>query len=104
MVLTDHTQCERGYLPFYADKIRAALPGVSVRVSEQDADPLVISERAPVGGPPTARPCALLRKRLRSPSWSPITGVSVALLEVPFPRGQPWMARRAGVIRAPLTA
>ena len=42
VVLTDHTQCERGYLPFYADKIRAALPGVSVRVSERDADPLVI--------------------------------------------------------------
>ena len=40
VVLTDHTNCERGYLPHYAARIRAALPGVEVRVSTTDHDPL----------------------------------------------------------------
>ena len=40
VVLTDHTNCERGYLPDYAARIAAALPGVEVVRSERDADPL----------------------------------------------------------------
>jgi len=40
VVLTDHTHCERGYLPLYAERIRAALPGVDVVVSQVDDDPL----------------------------------------------------------------
>lgn len=40
VVLTDHTNCERGYLPHYAARIQAVLPGVEVRVSVADHDPL----------------------------------------------------------------
>jgi len=40
VVLTDHTHCERGYLPLYADRIRSGLPGVDVLVSQVDDDPL----------------------------------------------------------------
>ncbi|MEO0604247.1 MAG: Nif3-like dinuclear metal center hexameric protein [Myxococcota bacterium] len=41
VVLTDHTNTERGYLPRYAQSIRAALPRVEVHVSGADRDPLV---------------------------------------------------------------
>jgi dinuclear metal center YbgI/SA1388 family protein len=50
VVLTQHTRCERGYLPIFADRLRAALPGVDVRVSAVDADPL--SPWPPAGIPP----------------------------------------------------
>lgn len=40
VVLTDHTHCERGYLPLYADRLRAELAGLEVRVSTTDDDPL----------------------------------------------------------------
>ncbi len=40
VVLTDHTHCERGYLPLYAERIRIGLPGVEVVVSQVDDDPL----------------------------------------------------------------
>ncbi len=39
VVLTDHTHCERGYLPTYAARVAAAL-GIEVVVSQVDADPL----------------------------------------------------------------
>ncbi len=42
VVVTDHTNTERGFLPRYADRLRAALPGVTVTVSAVDADPLQI--------------------------------------------------------------
>lgn len=42
VVLTDHTNCERGYLPVLAARLRAALPGLDVLVSSRDADPLGI--------------------------------------------------------------
>ncbi|HCH61993.1 MAG TPA: Nif3-like dinuclear metal center hexameric protein [Deltaproteobacteria bacterium] len=42
VVLTDHTNTERGYLPRYAARIRAACPDVSVVVSAVDSDPLVV--------------------------------------------------------------
>ncbi len=41
VVLTDHTNTERGYLPRYAERIANAL-GVEVQVSTADADPLVV--------------------------------------------------------------
>jgi len=40
VVLTDHTNCERGYLPHYAERIRRACPGLDLRVSTVDHDPL----------------------------------------------------------------
>ncbi len=42
VVLTDHTNTERGYLPRLADRLESALTGVEVRVSAVDADPLTI--------------------------------------------------------------
>jgi dinuclear metal center YbgI/SA1388 family protein len=41
VVLTDHTNTERGYLPRYARQVADAL-GIEVAVSTTDADPLVI--------------------------------------------------------------
>lgn len=40
VVLTDHTNCERGFLPTYARRIEAALPDTRVHISVHDADPL----------------------------------------------------------------
>ena len=40
VVLTDHTNCERGFLPHYAARLSDALPGVTVVRSVVDADPL----------------------------------------------------------------
>jgi dinuclear metal center YbgI/SA1388 family protein len=42
VVLTDHTNSERGFLPLLAGRLRSALPGLDVRLSEVDADPLSI--------------------------------------------------------------
>lgn len=42
VVLTDHTNCERGYLPILAQRLRALCPGLEVLVSKLDADPLRI--------------------------------------------------------------
>ncbi len=42
-ILTDHTNTERGYLPILARTLSAALPGLIIRVSEVDRDPLVIT-------------------------------------------------------------
>lgn len=42
VVLTDHTNTERGYLPTYADRLREVCPGVSWAVSRVDRDPLEI--------------------------------------------------------------
>ena len=42
VVLTDHTNSERGYLPILAQRIRDALPGVDVSCSQVDADPLSV--------------------------------------------------------------
>lgn len=40
VVLTDHTNCERGFLPRLAALISASLPAVRCRVSALDRDPL----------------------------------------------------------------
>jgi dinuclear metal center YbgI/SA1388 family protein len=40
VVLTDHTHCERGFLPEYAQRLRNALPSLTVSVSVLDDDPL----------------------------------------------------------------
>ena len=40
VVVTDHTNTERGYLPRFAAQLRAAMPEVVVTVSTVDADPL----------------------------------------------------------------
>ena len=42
VVLTDHTNTERGYLSLLADRLRAALPDLGVLVSEVDRDPLAV--------------------------------------------------------------
>jgi len=42
VVLTDHTNSERGYLPLLAERLERACPGLEVRVSAADADPLCI--------------------------------------------------------------
>ena len=42
VVLTDHTNCERGFLPHYADRLRDRLPGLTVQRSAIDRDPLVV--------------------------------------------------------------
>ncbi len=42
VVLTDHTNCERGYLPHYAARIKQSAPHLSVRVSSTDQDPLAV--------------------------------------------------------------
>lgn len=42
VLLTDHTNCERGYLPTLGAALAQRLPGLLVRISERDADPLVV--------------------------------------------------------------
>lgn len=42
VILTDHTNTERGYLPFFAQKVRDRCPGLNVVVSQTDADPLSV--------------------------------------------------------------
>lgn len=42
VVLTDHTNCERGYLPVLGQRLREACPGLEVTVSTRDVDPLTI--------------------------------------------------------------
>lgn len=42
VVLTDHTNTERGYLPILARRLRAEAPGLEVLVSAADRDPLSI--------------------------------------------------------------
>ncbi|MCA9547189.1 MAG: Nif3-like dinuclear metal center hexameric protein, partial [Myxococcales bacterium] len=42
VVVTDHTNTERGFLPRYAEWIAGALPGVKVTISAVDADPLQV--------------------------------------------------------------
>jgi dinuclear metal center YbgI/SA1388 family protein len=42
VVLTEHSNCERGFLPRYAAQLRAALPGVEVQISALDVDPLEV--------------------------------------------------------------
>ncbi len=39
VLLTDHTNTERGFLPMYAERVRTVC-GVGVVVSQEDADPL----------------------------------------------------------------
>ena len=43
VVLTDHTNTERGYLPRLAARLGEALPQVDLRISAVDADPLRIT-------------------------------------------------------------
>lgn len=42
VVLTDHTNSERGYLPVFAARLREACPRLDVLVSSIDADPLLV--------------------------------------------------------------
>ena len=42
VVLTDHTHSERAYLPHFARNVSRACPGLSVLVSQTDADPLEV--------------------------------------------------------------
>lgn len=42
VVLTDHTNCERGYLPQYAVRIGAECPELEIVVSTVDSDPLTV--------------------------------------------------------------
>lgn len=40
VVLCEHTNTERGYLPRWAERLRADLDGVSVHICQEDRDPL----------------------------------------------------------------
>ncbi|MBA4039762.1 MAG: Nif3-like dinuclear metal center hexameric protein [Planctomyces sp.] len=40
LILAGHTNTERGFMPALAERLRPMLPGVDVRVSARDADPL----------------------------------------------------------------
>ena len=42
VILTDHSNTERGFLPILARRIEAALPGVQTVICRRDRDPLVI--------------------------------------------------------------
>lgn len=42
VILTDHTNTERGFLPHYAARLAAQCPGLRVTVARLDADPLQI--------------------------------------------------------------
>ncbi|MEY3012444.1 MAG: hypothetical protein RIT45_1179 [Pseudomonadota bacterium] len=42
VVLTDHTNCERGYLPHYVAQLQRLLPTVQFRISDRDRDPLEV--------------------------------------------------------------
>ncbi len=41
VILTDHSASERGYLPLLAQRLQPLLPGVALRVSSRDVEPLV---------------------------------------------------------------
>jgi dinuclear metal center YbgI/SA1388 family protein len=43
VILCDHTNTERGYLPLLAEKLRSTCPGLDVTVSDLDVDPLSIA-------------------------------------------------------------
>lgn len=42
VILTDHTNTERGYLPHFAQKMRQSCRGLNVIVSQTDTDPLSV--------------------------------------------------------------
>ena len=42
VILTDHTNTERGFLGILGKRIEKALPGVRTLLSRRDRDPLVI--------------------------------------------------------------
>ena len=42
MILTDHTNTERGYLGVLKSKLEEMLEGVEIIVSEVDSDPLTV--------------------------------------------------------------
>lgn len=42
VVLCDHTNTERGFLPVLAERLRARLPEVEVLLSQEDRDPLAV--------------------------------------------------------------
>lgn len=42
VIVTDHTNSERAYLPEWAERMRASCPGLSIQVSSLDADPLQV--------------------------------------------------------------
>jgi putative NIF3 family GTP cyclohydrolase 1 type 2 len=42
VVLTEHSNSERGYLPRLARRMRDLLPELAIRISTEDADPLSI--------------------------------------------------------------
>ncbi len=42
VILTDHTNTERGYMPFLGQDLARACPGLDVVVSRRDADPLQV--------------------------------------------------------------
>lgn len=42
VILTDHTNTERGFLPLFAERLRDACPQLEVVVSRTDADPLSV--------------------------------------------------------------
>lgn len=43
VILTDHTHCERGYLPHFARMLSASLPGLNLTISSADEDPLKLA-------------------------------------------------------------
>jgi dinuclear metal center YbgI/SA1388 family protein len=43
VLLTEHTNCERGYLPVFEQRLRAAAPALSIHRARQDFDPLAIA-------------------------------------------------------------
>ena len=42
VVLTDHTNCERGFLPHYAEMLRSRLPEITIQHAVMDRDPLAV--------------------------------------------------------------
>ena len=42
VILTDHTNTERGYLPYLAQLLVKSCPGLAVSVSARDRDPLLV--------------------------------------------------------------
>lgn len=42
VVLTDHTNSERGYLSLFAERLQAGCPGLEVQISRVDRDPLAV--------------------------------------------------------------
>ena len=55
VVLTEHSRCERGYLPHLAASLRERWPGLQVSCSEQDDDPLQLSLPPQRGAPRVSR-------------------------------------------------